>query len=197
VRTNWEVIKHFKKEEFAPEEVPAQQSDWDMHHSLVRKLDHIRAEAARLTDDPVRIIIRRNGGFALEGHSANSLHGGYQWNAVTKASEPYIGRAADFTIEEKIDGEWTPWSWLKQAVFVRGYIGPECGMGIYPWWHRPGIHLDYRLDVPDRTPAVWVRDPGDTYHALPFDQFYELVDFVSQVEASMVETVLSEKDSDD
>jgi hypothetical protein len=37
------------------------------------------------------------------------------------------------------------------------------GIGLYPAWQRPGLHLDVRPDLPR---ARWWRDANKTYHAL-------------------------------
>lgn len=190
----WDDIEGFSKREFQPADPVI--NPWDMDVQLVKTLAELRRQAKIETRNPVRFVIRRNGGFALKGHSDTSLHGAYIYDA--NLEETLIGLAADFTIEEMygvgknawvpsgvIPGVWTPWSWLKQAVFVHSRVignvapfrgGNWFGMGFYPWWHRPGIHLDNRAEQHDRAPAIWFRDPDDKYHSRPPKMFHVLVD---------------------
>lgn len=184
---NWDNIVGFSKSEFAPKD-PFIGEKWDMDYNLVLTLHNLREAANVEAVNPIRFIIRINGGFALIGHGEKSLHGRYELADPSGVpADPYerLGRAADFTIEEKFpydisvfENGWTPWSWLKQAAFVYGKIGPEHGLGIYPWWHRPGLHLDWRAENHERTPAVWTRTPDDEYIFQPFDLFYDLVDMI-------------------
>lgn len=176
---NWENVVGFQKREFAPDgKYP--KWPWDMDPDLIMTLVYIRSNAVKISPVPVRIVIHKNGGFVLDGHSETSLHGQYLWDPLDgklySPEETMIGRAADFTIEEKIGSSWVPWSWLKQAAFVFPMISPCNGLGIYPWWNRPGLHLDYRGDVPNRLPAVWFRSPSGEYFNRPPERFHEILD---------------------
>lgn len=179
---NWDTIKGFKKREFAPPNPTPH--PWDMDFDLMFTLHNLRDAATHENRNRIRFIIRNDGGFSLTSHSKKSLHGRYALGPAGLEhvpTEPILGRAADFTIEEEeIPGSnlWVPWSWLKQAAFVYGKIGPAHGLGIYPWWHRPGLHLDWRQENRERTPAVWTRGPDDVYIFRPFNQFYDLVDII-------------------
>ncbi len=186
---NWDNIVGFTKSEFKPNYRVEQL--WDMDFNLVLTLHNLRQAANLEGVNPIRFLIRINGGFATgPGHGATSLHGNYALRpGDPPIVEPILGRAADFTIEEKFPYEagavktgWTPWSWLKQATFVYGKIGLEHGLGVYPWWHRPGLHLDWRAENHERTPAVWMRTPGDEYIFRPFGMFYDLVDLILKLE---------------
>lgn len=85
------------------------------------KMDHnliIRLDQLReLAGKPIIIHC----GYATEGHSLNSFH--------------YKGMAADLHIEG--------YSLLDQYLLAE-QAGPFGGIGVYPDWSRPGLHLDVR-----------------------------------------------------
>ena len=46
---------------------------------------------------------------------------------------------------------------------------PFTGLGLYPFWNRPGLHLDVRpLDNDDHRRRVWYRDKAGKYHPLTY-----------------------------
>lgn len=196
--TDWRLIDGFERRECRPlrnaqgvvlSRERSLANWWDMHHVLMTRVNEIRHRAQMTTPYPVRVVVMPNGGFALDGHSPESLHGQYMLNVVRDLDEPMIGRALDFTIEEKIKGVWTPWPWDKQALHCWKWLDKSFGLGVYPFWERnrkqsPGIHVDYREDIADRNPAVWVRWKNGIYATTTFKNFHELIREVT-VETSM------------
>ena len=69
-----------------------------------------------------RIVIHC--GYATKGHSRNSMH--------------YVGQAVDLHIE----GLSVIEAWLASERFDFG------GIGLYPKWENPGLHLDVRYARP-------------------------------------------------
>lgn len=64
-----------------------------------------------------------------------------------------------------VDGHFRGWSLLDQWLFVERY--PWMGIGLYPYWEHPGVHLDLRrvgLEHP-HLGRRWWRDKDGTYQA--------------------------------
>lgn len=194
IARDWSAVLGFSKQEFKPLGVLAPDaSDWDMHARLIHKLERIRTAA--IAEEPVvqiRIVIKPNGGYAVTGHSGRSLHRGVSWE---RRRGVHFGRAADFSIQEqdRLDSIWQTWPWIRQAILVHSLCGEEWGIGIYPHWKDPGLHLDWRgpgytqedlpgrnpdgerKEITDRTPAVWTRDPVGEYKFYQFKNFWKLI----------------------
>ncbi len=151
---------------------------WEMHQDLIARMVKIRFWADQEATGRIRIIIHENSGFAISGHSQTSLHGQYQDGLKIPAWEKRIGRAADFTIQEKSekDGLWRNWPWDRQVLLVWKYTGPGFGVGVYPFWNRPGVHLDYRAGIDGRSSAVWFQTKAGEYRTFPFNEFYRMID---------------------
>ena len=77
-------------------------------------------------------------------HSENSLH--------------YNGKAIDLHMEGMTLGE-------QSRIAMRYFFG---GMGLYPDWKHPGLHLDIR-----NTPCTWVQRNGEYIYTWP--EFEEIV----------------------
>jgi len=71
-------------------------------------------------------------------HSENSLH--------------YNGKAIDLHMEGMTLGE-------QSRIAMRYFFG---GMGLYPDWKHPGLHLDIR-----NTPCTWVQRDGEYIYTWP------------------------------
>jgi len=76
--------------------------------------------------------------YDTKGHAANSFH--------------YIGKAADIHIEGLS---------LVDAYLAVEKLGIFNGIGLYPFWTNPGLHLDLR-----QNPARWGRNAAGIYVAL-------------------------------
>ena len=84
-------------------------------------------------------------GYATSGHATNSAH--------------YWGGAADLHVEG--------------LPLLDQYLAAErfrfTGIGLYPHWNRPGLHLDVRRRVAGDPEARWWRDAVGAYQALTGD----------------------------
>ena len=104
--------------------------------------DHINSELV-LKLNVLRLYIGApiivHTGYAVDGHSAKSQH--------------YLGNAADLHIE----GMTLVAQYLVAERFGWG------GMGLYPFWNNPGLHVDVRTAIP----AVrWVCNENGNYEPL-------------------------------
>lgn len=88
--------------------------------------------------------------YATEGHSEDSTH--------------YYGKA--------VDGHFEGLTIAEQYVYAEAFNWQ--GLGVYPYWHKPGIHVDNRLIGPTEKAARWWRDRDGTYKALLPDTVKEL-----------------------
>jgi uncharacterized protein YcbK (DUF882 family) len=113
---DWSEVRHFSTKE-------AWGDPYRMDRELIFLLDRLR--------DIFRVPFVIHCGYEAGGHTENSQH--------------YVGKAADFHIEE------LP---FRDAVdLMVGFVGPRpggigvwhtIGLGIYPHWATPGFHLDTR-----------------------------------------------------
>ena len=80
--------------------------------------------------------------YELTGHAAESQHGD--------------GSA--------IDGHFLAMGVIEQYLFAEQFNPP--GLGFYPFWNRPGIHLDVRPLAPYKKAARWWRDQQGKYQKI-------------------------------
>lgn len=185
IARDWSAMVGFSKQEFEPADRGVEVPSWDMHSRLIHKLERIRFKVIGETPDVrIRIVIKDNSGYAVTGHSKRSLHRGVIWE---RRQGVHFGRAADFSIQEQdqVASAWETWPWIRQAILVHSLCGEEWGIGIYPHWKDPGLHLDWRgpgyteggerKEITDRTPAVWTRDPAGEYKFYQFKNFWKLI----------------------
>lgn len=133
VEQKFRKIRHFKPHEF---DAPERLDD----DSLIL-LDEMRHEEAKTRD----IFIVVNADFALTGHSANSRHA--------------FGDAYDLSIK---DGKTRkPLPVMDQFRIASNYTWG--GIGIYPFWNSPGIHVDRRPWSVFRRRATWYRNAAGEY----------------------------------
>lgn len=148
--TDWNLVEGFKKQEFAPPGmIESGMKFWDMHEDLITELEWIRGRAIDCYGR-ARVIIHENGGYAVEGHSPSSLH--------------YLGRAADFHIENFSEKHncWVLVPWVDQFLFVYPSLEKDSwGLGLHPEWNNKGFHLGYSLGV--RASAVWRKSGIEGY----------------------------------
>ena len=121
--------------------------------------DKLNPDALRLLDamrDSVdgEVIVTINADYAESGHTPNSWH--------------YKGRAFDLVIRDAKTHE--PLPVIKQfLIAVRFNWG---GIGVYPFWRSPGLHLDNRpLSLTDRR-AMWWRNEEGKYR--PIEEFFAM-----------------------
>jgi uncharacterized protein YcbK (DUF882 family) len=71
-----------------------------------------------------------------------------------KKSQHYLGRAIDGYFFHTTRGDVL---WQEQFAFAKQY--PWGGIGFYPRWHTPGLHLDTRQGL-DHIAYWWVDEKG-------------------------------------
>jgi len=85
-------------------------------------------------------------GYEKEGHVSKSQH---RWgNAVDLHSD---------TIHYK-------------TLLCAALLFPFAGIGIYPYWNNPGLHLDMRKLVDGEPKKIWYRDKDNLYHNIRYDK---------------------------
>jgi len=98
-------------------------------------------------------IIIINSDFAFTGHSDNSMH--------------YKGKAFDIVIKDKNTKE--PLPIIEQFLIAIRYFWT--GIGFYPFWKVPGLHVDTRpLTLLDRR-ATWWKDKEGEYR--PIEEYFK------------------------
>lgn len=105
--------------------------------------------------DAMRHIIGRSfqihASHATQGHSPDSAH--------------YQGRA--------IDGHFDGLSVIEQYILAEQWNWP--GLGFYPAWNNPGIHIDTRFVEPYRKGARWWRDKDGIYHSVTMEAIRQFI----------------------
>ena len=80
------------------------------------------------------------------------LHNAWADGGHSKTSEHYKGNA--------LDGHFEGLSWLDQFLLAMKF-GKFTGVGVYPDWNHPGLHLDVRELNNDDVKHTWLRYKGD------------------------------------
>jgi len=83
------------------------------------------------------------------------------------ASQHPKGRAQDAVIRDVVTRE--PLDVLEQFLIACRYFWS--GIGFYPYWNSPGIHVDTRPLTLCQRRATWWRDEDGTYRSI--DQYFE------------------------
>jgi hypothetical protein len=120
---------------------------------LLHAIDLWIDEARRFTgSEKVRFHV--NAGFATDGHSKDSQH--------------YLGNAADGFLH--IDNN--PITLEVQAITAirAGFTG----IGLYPEWNTPGVHVDVRPIAFPEVKTIWVQRQG-TYLQFTYDEWNRIV----------------------
>ena len=87
---------------------------------------------------------RINCAYAEDGHATNSQH--------------YLGNAADLVLPG--------FSLVDQMIIALKFDGVH-GLGLYPFWNTPGLHIDIRGLANKYSPdAQWIRSDKGVYEAL-------------------------------
>ncbi len=63
-----------------------------------------------------------------------------------------------------IDGHFKGLSAIEQYLYAEQWCWP--GLGFYPFWNDPGIHIDMRRLVANAKGARWWRDDQGQYHPI-------------------------------
>jgi len=70
------------------------------------------------------------------------------------------GKAVDCVVRDAITK--APWNILRQFAFANRFLWG--GIGFYPFWNAPGLHLDVRPMLRFGRRPLWWRDEKETYH---------------------------------
>ena len=127
---------------FKPEEFTYPEK---LNPAALRMLDEMRGMESG-------IIITINADWAESGHAPNSWH--------------YRGRAFDLVI--RASGSGKPLPIVEQFLIAVRY--QWTGIGVYPYWKAPGLHLDNRPLGKVERRALWWRSRDNQY--LPIEEFY-------------------------
>ncbi len=90
--------------------------------------------------------------------SAGIIHCGYEIGGHSRGSYHYFGMATDLHLVGLT---------LLEQYLLAERVGFG-GIGCYPFWNNPGLHLDIR---PEQFHARWWRDEQGNYHALTKEAF--------------------------
>jgi len=178
----------YKKLEFAPknfvtgELLDIDPATWDMYPFLIDELSTLRM------NNGASVVIHRNGGFSVDGHSDHSLHYGWPRSPVhvkfsdirpneTPSEEmkdfpTCIGLAVDLTV---MDRQGKPRPIIDQALMAYKVLPPGFRIGIYPFWNRPGLHIDYAKGT-GKSDSVWFKPKEGKHRFFPRSKFYECIE---------------------
>lgn len=109
---------------------------WGDPEKINPRLIYLLDQFREYLNRPVRINYGTQG-----SHSPNSQH--------------YLGNAVDLYVPEL--------SWKEQ--FLAAVRFPFTGLGVYPFWNNPGLHLDVR-SLQTGKKAMWWRDKNKQYHSI-------------------------------
>ena len=111
---------------------------------MVHYIDYWREWLGKRWKSPIRVIIHQC--WEDGNHVENSLH--------------YTGKAVDLRLEEEKEDGWRIIDVIDQWMLAE-MVDLFRGIGLYPFWHNPGLHLDIR-----KIPARWVKWSGTGYREL-------------------------------
>ena len=84
------------------------------------------------------------------------IHVAWEPAGHVEGSAHYLGLAVDF--------HFSGWPLLDQWLFVERF--PWEGIGVYPHWNTPGLHVDLYRNKPFRDGRRWWRDVKGKYRAI-------------------------------
>jgi uncharacterized protein YcbK (DUF882 family) len=135
-KTDWSKVRHFAPSEFNFPDM--------LDSRTIAMLDAMRHEEGKTRD----IIITINSDFDYSGHSSNSMH--------------YQGKAFDLVIKDRRTQHHLPI--LDQFLIAVRYFWT--GIGFYPYWNTPGLHVDTRPMILTGRRALWWRDNDGSYKSV-------------------------------
>lgn len=139
----WRVIGRF----FSPEEFNHPEK---IDETTLLTLYEMRKEESKYLD----IIITINEDYAESGHATTSWHG-----------RDGVCKALDIVIRDAKTGKALP---IIDQFFIA--IRYEwTGVGFYPYWNTPGLHVETGFDG-DYRKGLWYRDQDGTYKS-PIEYF--------------------------
>lgn len=144
-RDVWSEIRYFTREEFNHPD--------KLEVCALIQLDSMRHEEGLRRD----IIITINEDFALTGHSEKSRH--------------KFGDAFDLVIRLRKTRKSLPVVIQFQIALRYNWTG----IGFYPFWTDPGLHVDTRPMTRFMRRALWWRDEAGKYHNIE-SYFRRLID---------------------
>ena len=132
---NFEGVRFFKPSEFSAPHM--------LDRTALLMLDGMRYEEGKRRD----IIITINADYATTGHADNSMH--------------RFGKAFDIVIRNGKTKEPLPIE-EQFLIALRSYFS---GIGYYPYWKSPGLHVDNRPMTIYGRRALWMRNENGIYEA--------------------------------
>jgi len=127
-------IKHFKLEDFDHPDM--------LDDITLQMLDDMVEQEGWVK----KISIKMHADFAYSGHSDKSMH--------------YMGKAFDVSILDTESGK--PLPIIEQFLIAIRYFWT--GIGIYPRWNSPGLHLDTRPITRFTRRTFWYLDRDGNYN---------------------------------
>lgn len=138
-------IRHFKPEEFRhPDKLSA---------IALTTLDTMRDREGDLR--AIYIVVNEDFAPGRQGHAEKSRH--------------YFGDAFDIVIKDSITRQ--PLPLLEQFLIAIRYCWT--GIGVYPFWNLPGLHVDTRPMTRQMRRALWMRDRVGVYQDIK--EFFDMV----------------------
>ncbi len=162
---DWDTVHKVKgvpvltKEECSPNAELPQGFEWDMHINIVQAAVRLRIE----NNGP--LIVHRNSGFAVDGHSKRSLHYGWHGDNISRAMDFHLVHQG--VIRNVID----------QALLSFKYTDQRFRIGLYPFWNRPGLHVDNPRGT-DREGGsyYWFQRRDGLYKFYKWGEFYKCIE---------------------
>ena len=128
-----------------------ERSEWATRPSMVNK------ELIFLVDELTSYVKKRHDG------SVCIIHVAYETSGHTQDSQHYHGLAVDL--------HFSGLALMEQYFCAERF--PFTGIGVYPYWNRPGLHLDIRK-LANRQGARWWKDKDDEYQELDISLLSQL-----------------------
>jgi len=129
-------------------------------------IDHL-ARIRRRTESPILYTISPDGtprhphGDAVPGDSPHHVTRSFHKFGI----DHYSGKVSSHTMACAVDVD-CPGIPLRDFYWFAEIEMPGGGIGIYPHWHNPGLHIDVRPSDHYASGARWWRDRYGGYHQL-------------------------------
>lgn len=106
-----------------------------------------RFRRSEFKDNPMKLdrsLVYKLLNMRIEAGKPFHIHCAYQQGGHSAKSQHYLGKACDLDIAE------SSLSYQVQLAFRHGFRG----IGAYPNWNKPGIHVDIR----EGSPVYWIEE---------------------------------------